>query len=121
MTRLILHFAFRLTHLTQIVLTFRPDASLYYRQIHTALMGTMTVLGVKVKKVSREKGRVIMSDTEKRLAELEATVKKLQADEFIGAGFVRRSATVMGYWLFGVALLYGGWLAVSWLWGMLAG
>lgn len=62
-----------------------------------------------------------MDDIEKRLAELETAVRKLQADEFVGSGFVRRSAAVMGYWLFGVALLYGGWLAVSWLWGMLAG
>ena len=61
-----------------------------------------------------------MDDTEQRLTELETAVKKLQSDEFVGAGFVRRSATVMGYWLFGIALLYAGWMVVNLIWGMIA-
>ena len=51
--------------------------------------------------------------------DIEERLEKLERDEFISAGVIRRSVTVLGYCLIGVIMLGSVFGVASWLAGLL--
>lgn len=63
--------------------------------------------------------RSVMGDLTAQYDDIEERLEKLERDEFISAGVIRRSVTVLGYCLIGVIMLGSVFGVASWLAGLL--
>jgi len=63
--------------------------------------------------------RSVMGDLTAQYDDIEERLEKLERDEFISAGVIRRSVTVLGYCLIGLVMLGSVFGVASWLAGVL--